>query len=58
MYNGDHKMHNYKYKSPIEEKPQKEVLQPCIKTEKSLTALFYWLQTIFDYTSDLEKTNA
>ena len=53
MYKMAHKMYNRKYKSPIEENPQKEVLQPCIKTRKSLTTLFYWSTTAVDYTLDL-----
>ena len=42
-----HKMHNWKYKSPMRENPQKEVLQPCIKTGNRLTALFYWATNSF-----------
>ena len=53
-----HKMHNRKYKSPMKENPQNEVLQPYIKTGKSLTTLFYWAATIEDYTLDLEKISA
>ena len=49
-----HKMHNKKYKSPMKENPQNEVLQPCIKIGKILTALFYWSAKNIDYTLDLE----
>ena len=42
-----HKMHNRKYKSPIEENPQKEVLQPYIKIGNFLTTLFYWAKNSF-----------
>ena len=41
-----HEMYNRKQKTFIEENPQNEVLQPCIKTEKSFTTLFYWLQQL------------
>ena len=58
MYNMAHQMHNMKYKPPIEENPQKEVLQPCIKTGKGFTLLFYWVAIFFHYTSDIEKISA
>ena len=58
MYKEAHKMHNWKYKSPMRENPQKEVLQPCIQTEKGLKTLFYQVATTIDYILDLEKINA
>lgn len=39
----------------MEEIPQKEVSQPCIKTKKSLTMLFVLAATAVYYTSDLEQ---
>ena len=53
-----HKMYNIKQKSPIEENPQNEVLQPYIKTGKRLTALFYWPAIAVDYTLYIEKISA
>ena len=58
MYKMAHEMHSRKYKSPIEENPQKEGLQPCIKADKGLKTLFYQAATFVDYTSDLEKISA
>ena len=50
-----HEIYNIKQKTFMEENPQNEVLQPCIKTEKSLTVLFSLVATAVDYTSDLEQ---
>ena len=50
-----HKMHNMKYKSPIRENPQKEVLQPYIRLEIALQCYFIGMETAVDYTLDLEK---
>ena len=41
MYNEAHVMYNRKQKSPMEENPQKEVLQSHIQTGKAWTVLFY-----------------
>ena len=48
-----HKMHNKKYKPPMDKIPQYEVLQLYRKARKPLERYFIANATEFDYTSDI-----
>ena len=49
-----HKMHNKKYKPPMDKVPQYEVLQLYRKAGKPLQRYFIASTTTVDYTSDIE----
>ena len=49
-----HKMHNRKYKPPMNKMPQYEVLQPYIKFGKPLQGYFIGSKIVVYYKSDLE----